>query len=173
MPIYLVRIYTLKLGHYRKARQSEARIMRVEYAIIYSILSIILTVCTVSAMRMRQTKAMGGTVAFFVCSLLFPVLGNLIIISTSNKYVAEVGYYIYFLGMDVMIFSLLRLTFHYCRITWYNKPLKYAVYLLFCFDQNGNVRYRYVFNLILDRNSCGMERYSVPFNRFECNVIVT
>ena len=108
--------------------------MRVEYAIIYSILSIILTVCTVSAMRMRQTKAMGGTVAFFVCSLLFPVLGNLIIISTSNKYVAEVGYYIYFLGMDVMIFSLLRLTFHYCRITWYNKPLKYAVYLLFCLD---------------------------------------
>ena len=108
--------------------------MRVECAIIYSILSIILTVCTVSAMRMRQTKAMGGTVAFFVCSLLFPVLGNLIIISTSNKYVAEVGYYIYFLGMDVMIFSLLRLTFHYCRITWYNKPLKYAVYLLFCLD---------------------------------------
>ncbi len=108
--------------------------MRVEYAIIYSILSIILTVCTVSAMRMRQTKAMGGTVAFFVCSLLFPVLGNLIIISTSNKYVAEVGYYIYFLGMDVMIFSLLRLTFHYCRITWHNKPLKYAVYLLFCLD---------------------------------------
>ena len=59
--------------------------MRVEYTIIYSVLSIVLTVCTISAMHMRKSKAIGGSVAFFVCSLLFPVIGNLIIISTSNK----------------------------------------------------------------------------------------
>ena len=108
--------------------------MRVEYTIIYSVLSIVLTVCTISAMHMRKSKAIGGSVAFFVCSLLFPVIGNLIIISTSNKYIAEVGYYIYFIGMDVMIYSLLRLTFYYCRITWRNKPIKYTVYCLFALD---------------------------------------
>ena len=108
--------------------------MRVEYTIIYSVLSIVLTVCTISAMHMRKSKAIGGAVAFFVCSLLLPVIGNLIIISTSNKYIAEVGYYIYFLGMDIMIFSLLRLTFNYCRITWHNRTIKYAVYFLFCAD---------------------------------------
>ena len=110
------------------------RIMRVEYTIIFSILCIVLTVCTITAMRMRAAKAIGGAVAFFVCALLPPVVGNLIIIATQNKYVAQVGYYIYFIGMDVMVYSLLRLTFAYCRINWHNKPIKYGVYALLTAD---------------------------------------
>ncbi|MCR5204639.1 MAG: EAL domain-containing protein [Lachnospiraceae bacterium] len=108
--------------------------MRVEYAIIFSILCIILTVCTITAMQQRRSKAIGGAVAFFVCSLLPPVTGNLIIVCTQNRYVAEVGYYVYFLGMDVMVYSLLRLTFSYCRISWHNKTVKYIVYSLFAID---------------------------------------
>ena len=106
--------------------------MRIEFAVVFAILSIVLTVCTISAIHSR--KVIGRAVAFFVCSLIPIVVGNLIIICTPIKFTAMIGYYLYFLGMDTMVFSLLRFTFNYCHIRWKNKPLKYFVYLLLIAD---------------------------------------
>ena len=106
--------------------------MRIEFSIIFSILVIILTVCTISSMNSK--KIIGKSVAFFVCSIIPPVIGNLIIICSANKFPAMVGYYIYFLGMDAIMYAMLRFTVRYCRIRRPNKILEYGIYVLLTAD---------------------------------------
>lgn len=106
--------------------------MRIEFSIIFSILVIILTVCTI--LSMNSKKIIGKSVAFFVCSIIPPVIGNLIIICSANKFPAMVGYYIYFLGMDTIMYAMLRFTVRYCRIRRPNKILEYGIYVLLTAD---------------------------------------
>ena len=106
--------------------------MRIEFTIIFSILVIILTVCMISSMNSK--KIIGKSVAFFVCSIIPPVIGNLIIVCSRDKFPAMVGYYIYFLGMDIIMYALLRFTVRYCRIRRLNKVLEYGIYALLAAD---------------------------------------
>ena len=106
--------------------------MRIEFTIIFSILVIILTVCMISSMNSK--KIIGKSVAFFVCSIIPPVIGNLIIVCSRDKFPAMVGYYVYFLGMDVIMYALLRFTVRYCRIKRPNKVLEYGIYVLLTAD---------------------------------------
>lgn len=108
------------------------RIMRVEFTIIFSLLILILTVCTISSMRSK--KIIGKSVAFLVCTLIPPVIGNLIIICSTDRFPSMVGYYIYFLGMDAVMYALLRFTIRYCRITKPNKIVKYSISVLLILD---------------------------------------
>ncbi len=47
-------------------------------------------------------------------ALIPPVFGNLLIVSTSMELVATIGCYIYFIGMDMVMYALLRFTVKYC-----------------------------------------------------------
>ena len=106
--------------------------MRIRVAIIFSILIIILTVCTLLAKRSR--KAISGAVAFLVSSFIPPVFGNLIILCTGNELFATVGYYIYFLGMDLIMFALIGFTAKYCNVKWPHKLLGIFVYSILAID---------------------------------------
>ncbi len=106
--------------------------MRSTYAIIFILLIIALGVCAVIAKRSR--KAIGTSVAFLTGSLLLPVTGHLIIISSTSELSATIGYYFYFLGMDFVVYSLLRFTFDYCVFSWPSKKLRNVVYGLLCAD---------------------------------------
>lgn len=106
--------------------------MRIEFTIIFSLLIIILTVCTVSSMQSK--KIIGKSVAFLVCSLIPPVIGNLIIICSTDKFPSMLGYYVYFLGMDAVMYALLRFTLRYCRITRPNKIVQFTIDALLIID---------------------------------------
>ena len=106
--------------------------MRSTYAIIFILLIIALGVCAVIAKRSR--KAIGTSVAFLTGSLLLPVIGHLIIISSTSELPAMIGYYFYFLGMDFVVYSLLRFTFDYCVFSWPSKKLRNIVYGILCAD---------------------------------------
>ena len=106
--------------------------MRIEFTIIFSILVIILTVCTVSSMNSK--KIIGKSVAFFVCSIIPPVIGNLIIVCSRDRFPAMLGYYVYFLGMDIIMYAMLRFTIRYCRIKRPNKVLEYGICTLLIAD---------------------------------------
>ncbi|MBO4749439.1 MAG: EAL domain-containing protein [Lachnospiraceae bacterium] len=90
--------------------------MRTLFAIIFILLVIALSVCTV--VSKRSHKAIGTSVAILTFSLIFPVIGHLIIISSVMQLPATIGYYIYFLGMDFVVVSLLHFAFVYCVLTW-------------------------------------------------------
>ena len=108
--------------------------MRVALSIIFVVLILILGVCVFFAARSR--KAIGKYVALFVGSLIMPVAGNLFIISSVFETLSVVGCYIYFLGMDLVFFSLIVFMMHYCNIpkNKITNTIRYIVYGLLALD---------------------------------------
>ena len=106
--------------------------MRSLFAGIFIVLIIALGVCVIFSKHSR--KAIGTSVALLTGSLIFPVIGNLIIIVSTNQFWPTIGYYIYFLGMDCAVFSLLRFTFDYCVLEWPSKAFKAVVYSVLWLD---------------------------------------
>ncbi|MBO7472937.1 MAG: EAL domain-containing protein [Ruminococcus sp.] len=102
--------------------------MRDTFSVIFVVLILALGSCSVIAYRSRKSNS--NSVALLVGSLIPPVIGNLIIVSSGAKELSLVGDYIYFIGMDLVIFALLRFTFEYCEIKWKNGAIKALVYLL-------------------------------------------
>ena len=80
--------------------------MREAFVIIYIFLISALVVSSLYARR--SNRAIGRALAFFLMAIVPPVLGNIMIIGTENRTVAMIGYYIFFLGMDVGSFALIR-----------------------------------------------------------------
>ena len=87
--------------------------MRMIFSILYTVIVLGLVRCTVSARRSH--KGIGKFVALLDSAFIPPVIGNLLIISTQNRIAAIVGYYFYFLGMNLVMFSLCQFTNAYCH----------------------------------------------------------
>ena len=88
--------------------------MRLVLSVVFSILIIMLLVCMFFAKKSK--KPIGNAVSFVLSGLIIPVLGNLILIATSDKTYATSGYYIYFLGMDIAVYSIWHFTLVYCKM---------------------------------------------------------
>ena len=95
--------------------------MRTALSVVFSIMIIALTVCMVLSRRSISKKAIGNAVSFFVTGMSIPVIGNLIIILSDDKLISNIGYYIYFLGMDIALYALWYFTHKYCEM---GKPKK-------------------------------------------------
>ena len=93
--------------------------MRLAFAVIFLVLLAALCVCTVLAAHSK--KAIGKYVAHLTGCTLPPITGNLILLLAANSNVAMFGFYLFFLGMDIMIYSVLRFSYAYCEI----KPPKH------------------------------------------------
>ena len=98
--------------------------MRTGYALLFIIIIIGLAAGAIAALNSRRTVRYA--VASFLAGIIPAVIGNLMIIVTSNQSVAIAGYYIYFIGMDLLVFTLLNYVIKYCdlRLT---KPRKIAI----------------------------------------------
>lgn len=93
--------------------------IRLAFVIIFAILIATLSMC--GFVSYRSKKPIGKSVCFFCMSLIPPVLGNMIIISAPTEGCALVGCYIYYIGMDLIMFALLRFTNEYCYVKNYKK----------------------------------------------------
>ncbi len=87
--------------------------LRQFFSWILTIQLLTLAVCAVKSFR--SVKPIGKQVGWLLLSLFPPILGNMIIIGTSIRSVAVVGYYMYFLGMDLVMAALVRFTDMYCQ----------------------------------------------------------
>jgi len=83
------------------------------YAGLFSVLILALIACTVSSIR--HHKALGKAVARLDLAFIPPILGNALIFMAQRRYVALIGCYTYYIGMDLVIFELLRFTEAYCK----------------------------------------------------------
>ncbi|SFD22378.1 EAL domain-containing protein [Ruminococcus albus] len=105
---------------------------RIAFSFIFTLVATGLGICAFQAYR--STKSTGKAVSFLDASLIPPLLGNLIIIGAHTETLAKVGYYLYFLGMDLMVLALVNFTSAYCSVTGKHKtPLKQIIVLL-CID---------------------------------------
>ena len=87
--------------------------MRLTYSIIYSLL--ILAILTCAILARRSGKPNRSSVSLLEASLIPPIVGNLMLIGYSEKNPALLGCYVYFLGMDLVLFALVNFTNSYCR----------------------------------------------------------
>ena len=105
--------------------------MRKAFASLIIILTAVLCVCIFFARRSR--RPIGKSVAALICSLIPPMIGNMLIIVTPDHIVADIGSYMYFLGMDLIMFFLARFTVRYCDIREI-KPLTMLIHALLLAD---------------------------------------
>ncbi len=106
--------------------------MRTLVSVIFLLLIVALGVC--AALARRSRRADGKPVALLLLSLIVPVIGNLILVLTGERAVALTGYYVYFLGMDLTVFTLLRFSVTYCRFRNPAKGVIWAVRGLLVLD---------------------------------------
>ena len=106
--------------------------MRNQVAIAVGVLAAALLVCFFIARRSR--KGIASSVSLLLLGLLPPVAGNLIIILSDQKIVSIFGCYIYFLGMDLVMFALLQFTLVYCRLSWPSSLVRNIIYVLLIVD---------------------------------------
>ena len=105
--------------------------MRKAFATVIIILAAMLCVCIFFARRSR--KPIGKSVAALIASLIPPMIGNIMIIVTYSHLVADIGSYMYFLGMNLIMFFLARFTVRYCEVRE-KKPLSIVIYALLLVD---------------------------------------
>lgn len=106
--------------------------MRVALSITFVVLTVALGVCAFFAYRSK--KPVGRPVAYLISALIPPIIGNLFIISAPIEYLSVVGCYIYFIGMNLVMLSLLNFFFSYCEITWHKKLILIIVGILLALD---------------------------------------
>ena len=71
--------------------------------------------CAVNAKR--HYKELGKAVSWLDIAFIPPILGNAVIILATRRWMALVGCYIYFIGMDFVVYELMEFTEVYCRGT--------------------------------------------------------
>ena len=106
--------------------------MRLSLSVFLGIMILALFICWIFAKR--SIKAIGNSVAFVLAGLILPVLGNLMIIATSNEFTATFGYYIYFIGMDTAVYSILHFTYAYCEFGKPRRSMRVLIGSLFGLD---------------------------------------
>lgn len=87
--------------------------MRVTYSVLYIVFLVLLILC--AAFARRSSKPIGRSVAFLEATLVPPVLGNLLIISSTERITSIIGCYVYFIGVDLALYSLVNFTNNYCH----------------------------------------------------------
>ena len=105
--------------------------MRSAIALVISVIAVALSVCTNIAHRSK--REISYNLALLLTALIPPVLGNLLIIIAHGRLLATIGSYVYFLGMDYVMYALLAFTLKYCRIkpSWpWGMRLVYLVLVL-------------------------------------------
>jgi len=106
--------------------------MREGISAVFIALILALAVCTAAAGKSH--KSIGRSVSRLLASICLPVTGNLILVASHEKLLSTIGCYIYFIGMDLIMFSVLLFTFEYCNIRQPSRKLKSAVYIPLCSD---------------------------------------
>ena len=87
--------------------------MRSVYSIIYFLLIAALAVCGVLAHK--SSRPTRNAVSFLEAALIPPVLGNLLIVGTDIRITSLIGCYLYYIGMDLVMYSLVNFTNQYSK----------------------------------------------------------
>ena len=66
--------------------------------------------------------------ALLTCAFIFPILGNLIILSAQTEIQAYVGSYLYFIGMNFVTYAFVRFTVEYCKGTGDGQKVPFVLY---------------------------------------------
>ena len=106
--------------------------MREVFAIIYIVLIVLLGLFGV--ISKKSSKAIGKAVSYLLFTFIVPIAGNLILVLSENELLSTIGSYTYFIGMDLMAFSLFDFTLSYCNIPCRHNKKIYFIYTILTID---------------------------------------
>ena len=106
--------------------------MRLGVSLLITILLVALLVCVILARSSK--RSVKGYVAFLISGMACPVVGNLLLILSTSQILSTIGCYIYFIGMDIAVFSLLHFTYAYCEMGKPRRAAKWIAYGLLLLD---------------------------------------
>ena len=96
--------------------------MKRTFLIELSVLTVIIIFCIFRSFRSKREIA--RPTAIFLCSIVVPLLGNIIIASSEDPAICNAGYILFLLGTNLVIFTLIDFTLLYCsfpplkKISW-------------------------------------------------------
>ena len=86
----------------------------------------------------KSDKPIGKYTSFVNASIILPIVGNIIIIMSENMHVSYLGYLLYYIGMTIVMLSLVVFTNVYCKgVDEYSKnkhSKPYVLYVLVIID---------------------------------------
>ena len=106
--------------------------MRLGVSLLITILLVALLVCVILARSSK--RSVKGYVSFLISGMACPVVGNLLLILSTSQILSTIGCYIYFIGMDIAVFSLLHFTYAYCEMGKPRRAAKWITYGLLLLD---------------------------------------
>ncbi len=124
--------------------------MRIAISAVFVALVVVLAICTFLCSKSK--KQISTSVSLLIFSLIPPVIGNLFLIASPVEALSTIGCYIYFLGMDLVMFSMFRFMFDYCDIHFHRKLIKSIIYTILLLDMIQlvlNVFFHHAFTMVL------------------------
>ena len=106
--------------------------IRIGFSVVFALLIAVLIWCAIKSFRSH--KKIGMSVGQLNLSLIPPMIGNLMIIVSDARNVSIAGYYIYFLGMDLIMLTLGRFAWEYCRGIFKGRSQPIIMYILPALD---------------------------------------
>ena len=104
--------------------------IRYVYVGVFALLIILLAACAVSARRHHTELA--RTVSWLDLAFIPPILGKALVVMATRKWMALVGFYVFLVGIDFVVFEMVRFTEAYCKGAGRNpKAPKWIKWLLF------------------------------------------
>lgn len=87
-------------------------LMTFSLPIFYIVFILFLLLCSIFAKR--SFRPCHNAVGWLESSIIIPIFGNLIIIFSNARWLILLGYYLYYLGIDLVLTSLVNFTNQYC-----------------------------------------------------------
>ncbi len=97
-----------------------------------SLLVVALLVC--AALAKRSKRAIANDVSLLLIALLPPIVGNLVLTASSDWFVSQIGCYLYYLGIDWSVISVLRFSCVYCSIPYMRTKGRLVANILVALD---------------------------------------
>ncbi len=87
-------------------------IMKFWFMTELSVMTVVTLLCIIRAIRSRNEMA--GPVAYFLASIIVPLLGNIVLCMSENPVICNAGYLLYLMGTNLVIFTLNDFSRQYC-----------------------------------------------------------
>ena len=104
--------------------------------LFFSVLSTVLILLLLASgiIARYYPKAIGRSVAILNFSLFLPLAGSMMTDNTHEKFTATVGYYMYFIGFNLVLLALMRFAAEYCKNSGTGHKIPKFVYALLGVD---------------------------------------
>ena len=84
-----------------------------QLSVLFLVLLAVQIACSI--LSFKSKKSIGKYTGLLNVAIMFPIIGNLIILRASNEAVSEIGYYTSYIGMTLILMAITQFTTVYCK----------------------------------------------------------